>query len=72
MVIVAVFAFGGSWLLYKITDRIIPLRVTFEQETIGLDLSQHGETAMGADLLGAAHANGNGVLEHSDLVPELT
>ena len=30
-------------LLYKITDLIIPLRVTGEQEEIGLDLSQHGE-----------------------------
>ena len=28
LVIVAVFAFGGSWVLYKITDWIIPLRVT--------------------------------------------
>jgi ammonium transporter, Amt family len=26
LVIVAVFAFGGSWLLYKITDLVIPLR----------------------------------------------
>ena len=33
LVIVAVFAFGGSWLLYKVTDWIIPLRVTDEQET---------------------------------------
>ncbi len=30
-------------LLYKITDLIIPLRVSGEQEEIGLDLSQHGE-----------------------------
>ena len=71
LVIVAVFAFGGSWLLYKITDWIIPLRVTFEQETIGLDLSQHGETAIGADLLGGAHANGNGVLKRSELVSKM-
>ena len=31
-------------LLYKVTDRIIPLRVTEEQEDVGLDLSQHGES----------------------------
>jgi Amt family ammonium transporter len=37
------FTFAGSWLLYKITDRIIPLRVSHEQEIIGLDISQHGE-----------------------------
>jgi Amt family ammonium transporter len=43
LVFVALFSFGGSWLLYKITDAIIPLRVSGEQEAIGLDLSQHGE-----------------------------
>jgi len=43
LVFVAVFSFCGSWLLYRITDAIIPLRVSEEQEAIGLDLSQHGE-----------------------------
>jgi Amt family ammonium transporter len=43
LVIVTVFAFVGSYLLYKVTDLIIPLRVTAEQEEMGLDLSQHGE-----------------------------
>lgn len=38
------FTFGGSWLLYKLTDAIIPLRVSSEQEAIGLDMSQHGES----------------------------
>jgi Amt family ammonium transporter len=42
---------------------IIPLRVTAEPETIGLDLSQHGETALGADLFGSPRSNGNG--EHA-------
>lgn len=44
LVIVSVFAFGGSYLLYKVTDMIIPLRVTKEEEKIGLDLSQHEES----------------------------
>src|SRR5919197_5831816 len=43
LVFVTVFAFVGSWVLYKITDYFIPLRVTPEQEEIGLDISQHGE-----------------------------
>jgi len=43
MVFVAAFAFGGSYLLYRVTDLIIPLRVSSEQEAAGLDLSQHGE-----------------------------
>ena len=51
LVIVSAFAFFGSLILFKITDLIIPLRVTPEQEELGLDLSQHGETALGADLL---------------------
>ncbi len=40
---VSVFTFGGSWLLYKLTDKIIPLRVSEQSEHIGLDLSQHDE-----------------------------
>jgi Amt family ammonium transporter len=43
LLFVAVFSFFGSWALYKLTDVIIPLRVSDEQEEIGLDLSQHGE-----------------------------
>jgi Amt family ammonium transporter len=48
MVFVAAFSFAGSYLLYKITDLIIPLRVSDEQEEIGLDLSQHGEVMQDA------------------------
>jgi ammonium transporter, Amt family len=43
LVFVAAFSFCGSYFLYKFTDLIIPLRVSGEQEEIGLDLSQHGE-----------------------------
>jgi Amt family ammonium transporter len=43
LVFVAAFSFGGSYVLYLVTDVIIPLRVTSEQEEAGLDLSQHGE-----------------------------
>jgi Amt family ammonium transporter len=43
LVLVAVFTFGGSWLLYKITDFIIPLRVSPKNEKVGLDISQHDE-----------------------------
>jgi Amt family ammonium transporter len=43
LIFVAVFSFGGSWLLYKLTNVIIPLRVSDDQEELGLDLSQHGE-----------------------------
>lgn len=43
LVIVGAFSFGGSYALFKLTDWIIPLRVTPDQELEGLDLSQHGE-----------------------------
>lgn len=40
---VSVFAFGGSLLLLKITDMIMPLRVSEQDEKSGLDISQHDE-----------------------------
>jgi Amt family ammonium transporter len=43
LIFVTAFTFLGSYVIYKITDAIIPLRVTDEQEEVGLDLSQHGE-----------------------------
>lgn len=43
IVIVGVFAFGGSYILYKVTSWFIPVRVSQQSEAIGLDLSQHDE-----------------------------
>ena len=43
LVIVSVFAFFGSLLLLKITDMISKLRVSPEEESMGLDISQHDE-----------------------------
>lgn len=44
LVIVAIFTFGGSLLMYKITDMIVPLRISPHGEKIGLDISQHDES----------------------------
>jgi Amt family ammonium transporter len=44
LVIVSVFAFGGSLLLYWITNKIVPMRVPSVYEDVGLDMSQHDET----------------------------
>lgn len=44
LVIVGIFTFGGSLLLYKITDWIVPLRISPHGEKIGLDISQHNES----------------------------
>lgn len=40
---VSIFALGGAWVLFKVVDVMIPLRVEQDQEDAGLDLSQHGE-----------------------------
>jgi Amt family ammonium transporter len=42
--IVLPFAFGGSYLLFKLTALITPLRVEEGEEEEGLDISQHDET----------------------------
>jgi Amt family ammonium transporter len=43
MVIVSAFSFGGAWVLYRVTNWILPLRVSRNNEIRGLDESQHGE-----------------------------
>ena len=43
LVFVTAYVFIGSFVLYKVTNAIIPLRVTAEDEEAGLDISQHGE-----------------------------
>jgi Amt family ammonium transporter len=40
---VSAFAFFGSYILLKVTDTISTLRVTHEEELVGLDISQHDE-----------------------------
>ncbi len=44
LIIISVFTFFGSLLIYKITALIIPIRVSNEIEEKGLDHSIHGET----------------------------
>lgn len=44
LVLVSAFTFFGSLLLFKLTNAIIPLRVSEASEQLGLDLSQHNES----------------------------
>ena len=39
------FAAVGTFILYKVVDAVMGMRVLPEAEEVGLDLSQHGETA---------------------------
>ncbi len=44
LVIVGVFTFGGSYIIFKITSMMTRMRVSPEDERLGLDISQHSET----------------------------
>jgi len=39
------YAAGVTWILYKLVDALIGMRVTEKEENIGLDLTQHSEAA---------------------------
>ncbi|MBI4287548.1 MAG: ammonium transporter [Chloroflexi bacterium] len=43
--VVWAFAFGLTWIILKVLDATMGLRVKEHEEEIGLDLSQHGEAA---------------------------
>jgi ammonium transporter, Amt family len=44
-VVVAAYAFGVSYLIAKAIDRVIGFRVSADDETTGVDVTQHAETA---------------------------
>ncbi len=43
----AIYSFGVSWLLASALKATVGLRVREEEESVGLDISQHGENAYG-------------------------
>ena len=45
--VVWVFSFGMTWIIGKILDKTMGLRVNETEESVGLDISQHGESAYG-------------------------
>lgn len=47
---VGAFAFAGTWVLGKVVNLAIGLRVSPMEETVGLDISQHGERAYGGPI----------------------
>ena len=44
-----VFAFGMTWIIGKLIDVTMGLRVNETEESVGLDISQHGERAYGEE-----------------------
>ncbi len=45
IVVLAVYAFTVSFVLAKLIDRVMGFRLSAEDETTGVDLTQHAETA---------------------------
>jgi len=66
IVAVGIVAFGGSWLLLRLVDRFLPLRVGADAEELGLNISEHGATTPVLDLLremGAQQQTGGALLQ---------
>ena len=45
VIVTVVFCFVGTYVILKLVDVIVGLRVSSEDEELGLDLSQHNERA---------------------------
>ncbi|WP_304640037.1 ammonium transporter [Pseudomonas sp.] len=53
ILVAGLWAFGVSWLLLRLIDRLVPLRVDPEDEQIGLNVSEHGARTEMIELLQA-------------------
>ncbi|HTE08222.1 MAG TPA: hypothetical protein VK628_05630, partial [Flavitalea sp.] len=68
MLIVAAYAFSVSWVIFKFINYIQPIRVTSEEEELGLDFTQHDEKYLqGTLLVSSPNGNGNGKLKETDV-----
>ena len=71
MSIVAVYAFTVSFLIFKFINFILPLRVTSEEEELGLDSTQHDEKYLqGTLLVTPGTSTTNGKFKDVDIVKE--
>ena len=64
MVVAVTYSFVVSYILFKVINMILPMRVTQEEEAEGLDASQHNEKYLQGTLL----VHNNGVEEEKTLV----
>jgi Amt family ammonium transporter len=46
--VILLYSFAATWILLKVLDRVMGLRVTDEHEFLGLDITQHGEAGYNA------------------------
>ncbi|WP_293326613.1 ammonium transporter [Parvibaculum sp.] len=54
--VAGVFAFGAGFVVLKIVNRFLPLRVSEEAERMGLNVAEHGASSSLLDVLGAMEA----------------
>jgi Amt family ammonium transporter len=59
MAIAVAYSFTVSFLIFKFINFILPLRVTSEEEALGLDASQHNENYVQGTLL----VKNNGIMK---------
>ncbi|HVX50557.1 MAG TPA: hypothetical protein VHB48_10375, partial [Chitinophagaceae bacterium] len=62
MLIVVAFSFTVSFLIFKFINFILPLRVSEEEENVGLDESQHDEKYLQGTLLVTNESKAYGVI----------
>ncbi len=67
MAIVAAYSFSVSWLIFKFIHWVLPMRVTEEEEALGLDATQHNEKYLQGTLIVPT----NGKLQESMYEAEL-
>ena len=53
VIVAGIWAFGVTWLLLRLLNRVMPLRVSAEDERTGLNVSEHGARTELIDLLDA-------------------
>jgi ammonium transporter, Amt family len=71
MAIVSVYAFTVSFLIFKFINFVLPLRVTSEEEELGLDSTQHDEKYLqGTLLVTPGTSTTNGRFRDEDIIKE--
>jgi Amt family ammonium transporter len=63
MALAVVYSFVVSFIIFKVINMILPMRVTQEEEEEGLDASQHNEKYVQGTLL----VHNNGTVEEKTL-----
>ena len=66
MAIAVGYSFGASFVIFKFINFVLPMRVSSEEEEIGLDASQHNEKYLQGTLL----VHNNGVMKEVPAVTE--